>query len=576
MAEYDIVIRGGTIVDGTRIPRYVSDVGIKDGRIAKIGGRLGNSAKVVLDASGLIVAPGFVDLHTHYDAQIQWDPYCTMSGWHGVTSLAVGNCGFGFAPVAANQEDRDRAMLALTRNEAIPYDAMKAGMLWDWVTFPEFLDSLERIPKGVNLLSYVPLTPIYAWVMGYDEAKKRRPTETEMAEMVRLVHEGLDAGACGWTAQVLGPNSIQRDFDGTPMITDLMTDEEILTFAKVLGDRGEGTIELAYVETGEEVRSADDTALRFFEKVAEVSGRPILYQTVTPNAIDPKFHRERLSWLEECARKGLRIFGQGQTRRQGLELTFEDWNLFDDSQAWAEVTLGTPAERKAKMQDPELRARLRAEWDSGSRPNPAIEGSVEGLVVTGVGHGEFEPYVGETVAGIAQRESKHVVDALLDLVVADGLRTEFFASLARDNPQYSAEVANSSYTVSGISDGGAHVKFSVGGTYTTDMLVWLVRDEGVLTLEDCHYKLSYMNAVAGGFRDRGLLREGTPADVVVYDLENLTLRPTEVAHDQPGGEWRRVQKADGYRWVIVNGHITQEDGKPTGAMSGKLLRHGLG
>ena len=173
MAEYDTIIKGGTIVDGVRTPRYVSDLAIKDGRVAKIGGLRHSSATKVLDASGLIVAPGFVDVHTHFDAQIQWDPYCTVSGWHGVTSVVIGNCGFGFAPCAANEKDQDRLMLMLTRNEAIPYEPMKLGMLWDWVTFPEFLDSLARIPKAVNVITYVPLTPLYAWVMGYDEAKPR-------------------------------------------------------------------------------------------------------------------------------------------------------------------------------------------------------------------------------------------------------------------------------------------------------------------------------------------------------------------------------------------------------------------
>ena len=171
MTDFDIIIKGGTIVDGTRTPRYVSDLGIKAGKIAQIGGLKGKTAERILDAAGRIVAPGFVDLHTHYDAQIFWDPYCTLSGWHGVTSVALGNCGFGFAP--SRVEDRDRAMLSMTRNEAIPYEAMKAGMPWNWVTFPDFIESLIRTPKGVNCLTYVPLTPLYAWVMGWEEAKKR-------------------------------------------------------------------------------------------------------------------------------------------------------------------------------------------------------------------------------------------------------------------------------------------------------------------------------------------------------------------------------------------------------------------
>ena len=285
MAEYDILIKGGTIVDGTLAPRYTSDVAIKDGKVAKIGGLRGSSAERVLDASGLIVAPGFVDLHTHFEAQIQWDPYCTVSGLHGVTTALTGNCGFGFAP--CRPEDRERAMLMMTRNEAIPFDAMKAGMRWDWVTFPEFLDSLDRIPKGINIFTYMPLTPLYVWVMGIDAAKSRRPTEGEMGEMCRLLHEAMDAGACGWSAQALGEASDQRDFDGSPMVTDPMTDEEILTFARVLGERDEGYIQLACLRAGTDGRFDRLATWGFFEQIAAASHGPVIFQTVLVVASDP-------------------------------------------------------------------------------------------------------------------------------------------------------------------------------------------------------------------------------------------------------------------------------------------------
>ena len=673
MADYDILIKGGTIVDGTRTPRYVSDVGIKDGKISQIGGIGNSTADKVLDAKGRIVAPGFVDLHTHYDAQIFWDPYCTLSGWHGVTSIALGNCGFGFAP--SRPEDRDRSMLSMTRNEAIPYDAMKAGMPWDWVTFPDFIDSLTRTPKGVNCLTYVPLTPLYAWVMGWEEAKKRRPTDAELQEMVRLVHEAMDAGACGWSAQVLGPNSVQRDYDGTPMITDLLSEREVLTFAKILADRDEGFIELAYGETGEEGRPLGEETRNFFEKVAEVAKRPILYQAVTPNAVHPEQHRERIRWLESCAERGLRVYGQGATRRGGFDLTFEDWNLFDDAPMWREVTLGTKEERKAKMQDPEMRRKLKEEWDSGTRPTQVSPGSVGALTVLTKnvkidigpesdftklpalvdvggasyflmkgrdgykllstlcphqggtieddkgefvcdGHGyQFDkdggrcitnpdirmklypvsvkggrlialapdatgaatPEAGQTVQQIADREGKHVVDALLDIVVEDDLSTEFFIDTqGRDVAQITTEVLDSNNIVAGVSDGGAHVKFLTAGIYPTDMLTWLVRDEKTMTLEDAHYKLSYLPAHFGGFKDRGAIKEGAPADIVVYDLHNLEVLPMEIAEDLPGGEWRRIQKAKGYNWIMVNGEITFKDGEPTGAMPGRLLKNGRG
>jgi len=672
MADYDILIKGGTIVDGTRTPRFVSDIAIKDGKIAQIGGLKGKTADRVLDATGRIVAPGFVDLHTHYDAQIFWDPYCTLSGWHGVTSVALGNCGFGFAP--SRVEDQDRAMLSMTRNEAIPYEAMKAGMPWDWVTFPDFIDSLIRTPKGVNCLTYVPLTPLYAWVMGWEEAKKRRPTEAELQEMCRLIHEAMDSGACGWSAQVLGVKSIQRDYDGTPMITDLLSEHEVLTFAKILADRDEGFIELAYQETGEEGRPLAEATKQFFEKVAAVAKRPVLYQAVAPNSVHPEMHRERIKWLESCTARGLPVYGQGATRRGGFEMTFEDWNLFDDTDAWRDVTLGTKAERKAKMQDPAMRRRLKEEWDAGIRPTTVVPGSVGSLIVqtknvkidigaesdflklpapvevSGASYflvktrdgyrllsrvcphqggtvedegGQFvcpnhgyqydkdggkclnadglrmKSYVvnakegrlialvpvetnhatasGQTVQQIADAQGKHVIDAVLDLVVEEDLATEFLAETqGREAAQFTTEVLESNVIVAGVSDGGAHVKFLTAGIYPTDLLIWLVRDQKTVTLEDAHYKLSYLPAHLGGFKDRGALKEHAPADIVVYDLAKLEILPSEVAEDLPGGEWRRIQKSKGYDWILVNGEITFENGEPTGALPGRFLRNGRG
>ena len=302
----------------------------------------------------------------------------------------------------------------------------------------------------------------------------------------------------------------------------------------------------------------------------------MLHQAVVTNDNNPSQHRQRLNWLEECARRNIRLYGQGVTRRTGFDLTFEDWNLFDESPTWRNVTLGTPEERKGKMQDPELRAALKQEWDNGILPETIIDGSIAGLVVEEVGRADLERYAGQSVGQIAQKEGKHLIDALLDIVVADNLQTEFEGSVGRSNAEYTAEIMHSPYVLSGASDGGAHVKLIPGGTYPTDMLAWLVRDEGLVSLEEAHFKLSYLNAVAGGIRDRGFLREGAPADIVVYDLEKLALGPIEVVHDLPGGDWRRVQKAEGYRWTLVNGQVTFEDGVPTGAMTGKLLRHGTG
>ena len=270
MAQFDWVIKNGTIVDGLRMPRFRGDIGVAGGVVAAIGQLDASEANRVIDATGHVVAPGFVDLHTHYDAQIFWDPWCTISGWHGVTSVAIGNCGFGFAPVAP--ELRERSMLSMTRNEAVSLAAMRAGMPWDWETFPEFLDSLERTPKAVNLLTYMPLNPLLVWVMGLERAKAGElPTPAETAELCRLFEEAMDAGACGFSMQRLLPDSgsdIQRDHDGSPMVTDVMHHETCLELARVLGRRNEGFIQMT-------LYSADrERDLREYEELAAVSGRP--------------------------------------------------------------------------------------------------------------------------------------------------------------------------------------------------------------------------------------------------------------------------------------------------------------
>src|SRR5271163_4620588 len=295
MPRFDTIIKNGMVIDGTRAPRYRADIGITDGRIAEIGKLKANDAANVIDAFGLIVAPGFIDLHTHYDAQVFWDPYCSISGWHGVTSAVIGNCGFGFAPV--RPEERERAMLTMTRVEAIPYASMKTGMPWDWVSFPEFLDSLERHPKALNILPYVPVSPLLTWVMGLEDAKSRPPTEQEEREICRLLDEAMDAGACGWSAQRLdpkGPACVQRDYDGTPMVSDLMSDDTCYALARVLGRRNEGFVQMT-LASGDPVKDSEH-----FEKLAEISGRPILFNVVQPRDSLPFIHRNNIKWLESC------------------------------------------------------------------------------------------------------------------------------------------------------------------------------------------------------------------------------------------------------------------------------------
>src|SRR5216683_605094 len=563
MARYDRVIRGGMIVDGSRLPRFRGDIGIKHGRVAEIGHIGAAEADETIDAGGLIVAPGFVDLHTHYDAQLFWDPYCSISSWHGVTSIVIGNCGFGFAPVRPSE--RERAMQTMTRVEAIPYHAMKEGMPWDWESFPEFMDSIDRTPKAMNILPYMAISPLLVYVMGLEAAKTRPPSEQEEREICRLLDEAMDAGACGWSAQRLDPNGpacVQRDFDGTPMVSDLMTDETCLALAQVLGRRNEGFMQMTLV-------SADPMHdLNHFEQLAEVSGRPILYNVVQPRDSHPYVHRGQIEWLENCRKRGLRVYGQAVTSDTGMMFTFVDWNLFDECQAWCDATTGTGDERKAKLADPGRREALRA------RLPRVITDEFEQIFVTQVERDDMKEYEGLTLREFGERTGKHPVDAMLDLAVADDLRTEFYAPGPNQNMDYMKEMLDYPYLIPGVSDGGAHTKFFTGGQYPTEFLQKLVREHNMMTLEEAHWRLSALPAMCAGFRERGTLRVAAPADVVVYDYENLAMGPIETVRDFPGGEWRRVQKAKGYKHVMVNGEVTLNDGEPTGASSGRLLRHG--
>jgi N-acyl-D-amino-acid deacylase len=563
MAEFDVVIRAGMIVDGTRMPRYRGDIGIKDGRVAKIGQLAAHQGSKHIDAAGLIVAPGFVDLHTHYDAQFFWDPHCSISSWHGVTSIVIGNCGFGFAPV--RPEGRERAMLTMTRVEAIPYASMKAGLPWDWSTFPQFLDSIERRPKGVNILPYVPVSPLLVWVMGLEEAKSRPPTEQEERELCRLLDEAMDAGGCGWSAQCLDPNGpacVQRDFDGSPMVSDVMSADTRYALARVLGRRNAGFIQLT-------LSSADGRRdFQEFEKLAEISGRPVIYNVVQPRDDHAFVHRMTIGWLDSCRQRGLRVYGQAVTGDTGMAFTFVDWNLFDEKQAWCEATTGTPAERKAKLSDPARRADLRANVPL------VITEQFDQIFITQVERDDLKEYEGLTLREAGARAGKHPVDAMLDIAVADNLRAEFYAPGPNQNMEFMKEMLANPWLIPGVSDGGAHTKFFTGGRYPTEFLARLVREHQMLTLEEAHWRLSALPAYCAGFRERGVLREGAPADIVIYDYDRLKLRPMEIAHDFPGGEWRRVQRAEGYYRVLVNGEVTRHEDAATDVMSGKLLRHG--
>jgi N-acyl-D-aspartate/D-glutamate deacylase len=573
MASFDLLIKNGTIFDGKRNPRFKNDIGIKDGLIVSIGRLRSRDSQRIIDATGLNVAPGFIDLHTHYDSQLFWDPYCSISGWHGVTSVLIGNCGFGFAPV--EPKDRERAMLTMTRNEGVPLACMEEGMPWDWVTFPEYLNSVNRVPKAINIMALMPLTPLMVWTMGLDRAKAGDlPTPQEHRDMQRLLHEAMNAGARGFSAQRMGPLSNQRDYDGTPMVTDVMHDETMLALGEVVSERGDGIIEYTYAPIGDEDAPVGSSAIGYanlrvqkhLEELAEVSGASILFNVLGPSpSVDTT-----LQWLRSCRERGSRIYGQGNT------FLFESMSgnlaenpaLLDFSVVWCEATTGSHEDVMRKMADEDMRARLRADvaYAESTLPPMATWMLLRGAT-------DETTRFNETRLGeIAQLSgTDDLVGLFCDLTLKDHLRTVWCWKFDHLDPTGIKRLMDDPYVLPGTSDGGAHTKFLTAGDYCTEILSQYVREYDWLSLEDAHWRLSGLPAFCGGFGNRGTLVEGAPADIVIYDYERLSKGPQEVARDYPGGEWRLITRPKGYRHILVNGEVTIEDDAETNVHTGRLL-----
>jgi len=576
MAEYDVLIKNGTIIDGLRMPAYRGNIGIRGGKIVAMGNVQGSATRVI-DATGRIVAPGFMDIHTHYDAALsggtKWDPYASLSGWHGVTTVAIGNCGFGFAPV--RPEDRERAMRRMERTESIPLSCMQAGMRWDWETFPEFLDSLDRGGLGVNAASLVPYSPLRAWVLGNDAARdpKYKTKPEQVAEIKHILREGLQAGGFGFSASFSMAN---RDYDGGYLPTHVAPREEFLEMASVMREFNRGSIEWTMGH------ALQGLGMDFLLELAKTSGRPVNWNAVIYDPTSPNTWREQLAWTEKAYREAP-VLAVNICMPIEFEFTLETIGLFDQLPAWNEATVGSLEERKAKLGDPARRPALKRDMEKAPTLMPGTspdgeQGQVrmfrwDETFVDDVHLAKNKSLKGRTIGEIAREQGKHPIDVMLDLSVEENLKAEFaMQGFINNDEEALTTIIKHPLTLIGASDGGAHTKFLTLGRYPTHFLAHWVRDKQIMTLEEAHWRLSAMLGWAIGIRDRGWLREGMPADIVVYELEKLAVRPMETIKDLPDGDWRRVQKADGYNYLIVNGQVTFEDGKCTGALPGKMLR----
>jgi N-acyl-D-aspartate/D-glutamate deacylase len=553
MSEYDVVIRGGTVVDGTGIPKYRADLAIKDGRIAMISGRLKASGARELDATGCIVAPGAVDLHTHYDAQLNWDPYASLSGWFGVTSISIGQCGFGFAPT--RPEDRDLNMRMMNRIEAIPLKSMELGMRWDWVTFPEYLDSLDRQGLGVNVGALVPFSPLRGYVLGMVPARQRTSvTEAELNQMKQIFYEAMQAGAFGFSAD---KNLEDRAEDGSSLPSHVASPEEFLALSEVLGEFGVGHLGWTI---GISDKRAEQQALLTDMMVR--SGRPL---HVALGDDDDGY-----TWAAQARAEGLPVVVQQNSMDLVAEFTLAEYNLFDYMPNWVQPLVGTASERAAKLRDRNLRETMKR--DVLDRPHARTNWSM--MQVAQATQQRNLQYEGMTIDAIAQAQGKHPLDAFLDLALDEDLQMVFIHAVAyRGDEKLARRIANPFSHIS-LSDGGAHVRYLTASMWPVHFLTHWIRDKGLMTLEQAHYKMSAYPAWIADYKDRGTLRLGAWGDIMIYDLEKLGYvhdRPI-YANDFPGGERRFVQKPVGLRYILVNGAVTFQENQCTGALPGKLLR----
>ncbi|MQG03862.1 MAG: amidohydrolase family protein [SAR202 cluster bacterium] len=553
MPEYDLVIRGGTVVDGTGLPRIRADVGIKNGRVAMVSGRIAAGGAKELDASGCIVAPGAIDLHTHYDAQLNWDPYASLSGWFGVTSLTVGQCGFGFAPT--RPEDRDLNMRMMNRIEAIPLESMRQGMRWDWETFPEYMDSLDRQGLGVNVGALVPFSPLRGYVLGMMEARERTSvTEAELNQMKQILRDSMKAGAFGISAD---KNLEDRPEDGSWLPSHVASKEEFLGLARVMREFGVGQI-------GWTIGISDDRPEQrdMLAEMARISGRP-LHVVLGDD--------EGYEWLEQMRQEGLPILAQQGSVPTIAEFKLSEYNLFDYMPNWVQPLVGTKEERIAKLSEDGIRDGMKK--DVIDRPHPRTDWAQ--VQVVEVALERNLKYEGLSIADIATAEGKHPLDAFLDIALDEDLETEFaHPADAAGRDEARAERLSNPFVHISVSDGGAHTRFLVNSVWPVYFLAHWIRDYGLMSLEQGHQKMSALPAWFSDMKNRGTLRVGDYADIMIYNMDELGLlydKP-RFETDFPGGEKRLVQKPTGMRYIIVNGAVTFIDNECTGALPGKLLR----
>ncbi|HEV8440795.1 MAG TPA: amidohydrolase family protein [Methylomirabilota bacterium] len=561
---YDLVIKNGMVIDGSGLPPYRADVGVRHGRIVAIG-RIRERAREVIDADGHVVAPGFVDGHTHMDAQVFWDPLGTSSCWHGITSVVMGNCGFTLAPCA--EADKHLVIRNLQRAEDIPPQAMAAGIEWRWTTFPEFLDVLEWLPKGINYAGYIGHSALRTYVMG-ERAFEQQASADDLRAMERELRDALRAGAMGFTTS---RSPSHETPDGRPVASRVASWGEVRHLVNVMGELNAGLFEIA----GEGVdRNPGDASLRDYHvrlrDLAVESGRPITFGVFSRREV-PDVWRKYLDLLDETAAAGGRMFAQVHSRSLSALLSFKTQMPFDDLPVWKEFRALPLPEQRRQLGEPDMRRRLLEA--SGVRSNRRAVGTearpanYDWLFVFDTVQGPHR-----SVAEVARERGVSGAEAMIDLALEKDLDLFFLQPVANEDQDIALELMRHPRAVVTFSDSGAHVSQLMDSSLQTHLLAHWVREKHAFTLEQAVRMLTLVPATHWGFADRGLIREGMAADLVVFDPDTIAAEMPEVVDDLPAGARRLVQRTRGVAATVVNGEVLLRDGKHTGALPGQLLR----
>jgi N-acyl-D-amino-acid deacylase len=557
---YDLLIRNGRIVDGSGMPAFRGDVGIKDGKIVEIG-KLTGPAVRTMDAEGRVVAPGFIDNHCHYDAQVTWDPLCTYSCDHGATTVIFGNCSLSLAPVRKGKEERLTEFLSYV--EAIPMEVLRT-VEFGWETVAQYLDQLDH-HLGVNVGNLIGHTAVRHYVMG-DDCQKRTATDDEIKQMQDLIRDGMKAGALGLS---VSRNQGHYDPQGVHIPALWADEKEIFALGDVLRELGIGLIQSGG-GNGAEVKNG------LMSRLSEATGRTVVYNNLLQSMRRPNEWKEQMALIDASTAKGIRAYPMCTPNRIVDHFTMRNCQEFRGLPTWHPILLASDEEKLRAYSDPEIRKKLHAE---------AVEFKVDtpppGICRTWWDYMEVQTavlpknkvYEGKTVRQIAQIQGKGIIDAFLDLVVEENLDTEFLHGEINVDEAAMARILTYPNAIIGLSDGGAHVQFQSGFGFSTRLLAEWVREKGAMSLEQAVRRLTFDSASIFGLYDRGLVRPGMAADITIFDPDTVRPLPLEVVHDFPTGAKRIKEPAEGIIATVVNGEVLMEGGKHTGALPGRVLRN---